>query len=330
MAVTSKDIARELGISQSTVSRALRAIACRRRDAAASARCRPTAELHPEPCCQEADHPENANRWSRRRRHHQSVLSRAARHPPQRVRARELPNDPAQRADRRPTRAACAQLINGGAVDGLVYVSAVLGIPLRRGWAPTVLLDGDQLRRRMRSCPQRGGGRPSGCRGTPQPRPPTHRSDRGAGEHLDEPGSGARFHKTVRASGAPLDERLRRVGQFSHKSGYQWCLDLLAADPRPTALFAANDGIAFGALDAARRLSVRVPEELSVVGFDDIDMAGWEGFNLTTAPSRSPRWRAPPPGSSWSESTPESPCLPEGESSRSSSSTTTLAAAPPG
>ena len=40
--------------------------------------------------------------------------------------------------------------------------------------------------------------------------------------------------------------------------------------------------IAFGALDAARRVGVRVPAELSIVGFDDIDMAGWEGFNLTT------------------------------------------------
>jgi hypothetical protein len=81
---------------------------------------------------------------------------------------------------------------------------------------------------------------------------------------------------------ATIDETLRRVGQFSHHSGYQWCLDLLAAEPRPTAVFAANDVIAFGALDAARRVGVRVPAELSIVGFDDIDMAGWEGFNLTT------------------------------------------------
>jgi LacI family transcriptional regulator len=47
-------------------------------------------------------------------------------------------------------------------------------------------------------------------------------------------------------------------------------------------VFAANDVIAFGALDAARRVGVRVPAELSIVGFDDIDMAGWEGFSLTT------------------------------------------------
>jgi LacI family transcriptional regulator len=90
------------------------------------------------------------------------------------------------------------------------------------------------------------------------------------------------FREQLSASGVRLDEALRRVGQFSHASGYQWCLDLLAAEPRPTAVFAANDVIAFGALDAARRVGVRVPEELSIVGFDDIDMAGWEGFDLTT------------------------------------------------
>src|SRR4029079_1768869 len=90
------------------------------------------------------------------------------------------------------------------------------------------------------------------------------------------------FREQLKASGVGFDEALRRVGQFSHSSGYQWCLDLLAAEPRPTAVFAANDVIAFGALDAARRVGVRVPVELSIVGFDDIDMAGWEGFNLTT------------------------------------------------
>ena len=90
------------------------------------------------------------------------------------------------------------------------------------------------------------------------------------------------FREGLQACGVQFDEALRRVGQFSHHSGYQWCLDLLAAEPRPTAIFAANDLIAFGALDAARRVGVRVPDELSIVGFDDIDMAGWEGFNLTT------------------------------------------------
>ena len=180
-----------------------------------------------------------------------------------------------------------AELVNGGAVDGLVYVSAVLGMPLPgRGSSarPVVLLNREL-------CPasvdtvvsdNRGGGRAvaDALHGLGHrrialiggPENTSTSKDRELG-----------FTEQLRALGAPLEARMRRVGQFSHKSGYQWCLDLLAGDDRPTAVFAANDVIAFGALDAARRLRVRVPEELSVVGFDDIDMASWEGFNLTTA-----------------------------------------------
>ena len=110
-----------------------------------------------------------------------------------------------------------------------------------------------------------------GSRSSPGPENTTTSRDRERG-----------FREQLKASGVPFDESLRRVGQFSHHSGYQWCLDLLASEPRPTAVFAANDVIAFGALDAARRVGVRVPSELSIVGFDDIDMAGWEGFDLTT------------------------------------------------
>ena len=131
---------------------------------------------------------------------------------------------------------------------------------------------------RLRQPPRRAARR----RGDGRARPPADRADRRAREHDDEPRPRARLPRAAQACGVQFDETLRRVGQFSHHSGYQWCLDLLAAEPRPTAVFAANDVIAFGALDAARRVGVRVPAELSIVGFDDIDMAGWEGFNLTT------------------------------------------------
>jgi LacI family transcriptional regulator, galactose operon repressor len=81
---------------------------------------------------------------------------------------------------------------------------------------------------------------------------------------------------------AGLEVAARRVGEFTHQSGYQWCLDLLREPSPPTAIFAANDVIAFGVLDAAKRMGVRVPEDLSVIGYDDIEMAGWELFGLTT------------------------------------------------
>ena len=177
-------------------------------------------------------------------------------------------------------------LVNGAAVDGLVYVSATLDAPLpgrgRRDipivlvnryiestQADTVVADNHRGGRLVAEAMVELGHRRIALIAGPENTTTSRDRERG-------------FREELRARGIRFDETLRRVGQFSHSSGYQWCLDLLAAEQRPTAVFAGNDVIAFGALDAARRVGVRVPAELSIVGFDDIDMAGWEGFNLTT------------------------------------------------
>jgi LacI family transcriptional regulator len=75
---------------------------------------------------------------------------------------------------------------------------------------------------------------------------------------------------------------LRRTGTYSHQNGYQSALDLLSLPAAPTAIACANDVIAFGALDAAAQLGLEVPRELTVLGFDDMPMAGWRAFDLTT------------------------------------------------
>ena len=288
MAVTSNDIAKELGISQSTVSRALRddprvAASTRRRVIEAAERRNYTPNLA-------------ARSLITRRTRTVGVVVSDITNPFYPELIDILHNEFAlanyrtillnERTDAR-LEQHVAELVHGGAADGLVYVSAVLGAPLLgRGSSarPVVLLN------REISSPttdvvvsdNTGGGRAvaqamlsHGHRRIALIAGPENTStsrDRERG-----------FTEQLQASGAPLDPRLRRVGQYSHASGYQWCLDLLAAELRPTAVFAANDVVAFGALDAARRLGIRVPEELSIVGFDDIDMAGWEAFNLTTA-----------------------------------------------
>jgi DNA-binding LacI/PurR family transcriptional regulator len=56
----------------------------------------------------------------------------------------------------------------------------------------------------------------------------------------------------------------------------------LAVDPRPTALIAATDQLALGAVEAAREAGLRVPEDLSIVGFDDVPGAAWSRPGLTT------------------------------------------------
>lgn len=82
--------------------------------------------------------------------------------------------------------------------------------------------------------------------------------------------------------GVAFDETLRREGSFTHHSGHQHCTELLRLPQPPSAIVCASDVVAFGALDAAKRLGVRVPGELSVIGYDDLAMAGWEAFALTT------------------------------------------------
>lgn len=70
---------------------------------------------------------------------------------------------------------------------------------------------------------------------------------------------------------------------FSHESGVAQVSALLAADVPPTAVFCVNDLSAFGAIDGARAHGVDVPDDLWVVGFDDIEMASWQAYDLTTA-----------------------------------------------
>jgi LacI family transcriptional regulator len=79
-----------------------------------------------------------------------------------------------------------------------------------------------------------------------------------------------------------LDPSLVREGPYSHQSGYQHTRELLRLDEPPTAILCGNDVIAFGAIDAAQSLRVRVPREVSIVGFDDVPMASWEVFQLST------------------------------------------------
>jgi LacI family transcriptional regulator len=71
-------------------------------------------------------------------------------------------------------------------------------------------------------------------------------------------------------------------GAFTEASGYRAAEQLLSAGVRPTAIFAGNDSMAVGALSAARQLGLRVPEDVAVVGFDDVPIAEYVSPALTT------------------------------------------------
>jgi DNA-binding LacI/PurR family transcriptional regulator len=74
-------------------------------------------------------------------------------------------------------------------------------------------------------------------------------------------------------SDAHLDAPLVCYGAFTQESGYEMARQMLVTTPRPTALFAANNFIAIGTLKALKEANLRVPEDISLVGFDDLPPA---------------------------------------------------------
>ncbi|CAN5877638.1 LacI family DNA-binding transcriptional regulator [soil metagenome] len=89
-------------------------------------------------------------------------------------------------------------------------------------------------------------------------------------------------HEALAAAGATAAPELEVAGDFSEQSGHRAALELVELESRPTALFAANDSMAIGALSALREAGVRVPDEMAVAGFDDIPIARYVSPPLTT------------------------------------------------
>jgi DNA-binding LacI/PurR family transcriptional regulator len=92
----------------------------------------------------------------------------------------------------------------------------------------------------------------------------------------------AGYRAGLEAAGLGWDDRLVREGDFGERSGYEAARAALAAHPRPTAIFAANDLMAIGAMAAARDAGLAVPEDVSIVGFDGIELGSFVRPALTT------------------------------------------------
>jgi LacI family transcriptional regulator len=84
------------------------------------------------------------------------------------------------------------------------------------------------------------------------------------------------------AAGLDVDETLIASGHFTYRSGLEAAEKLLASDHRPTAIFASNDDMAAAAIAVAQRLGLRVPDDLTVCGFDDTAVASVIWPQLTT------------------------------------------------
>jgi len=90
------------------------------------------------------------------------------------------------------------------------------------------------------------------------------------------------YRTALEGAGVAVDPALVRHGDFFVGGGYLHGSELLALPDPPTAIFAGSDLQALGVLRAARERGLRVPEDLSVVGYDDLPVAAWIGPPLTT------------------------------------------------
>ncbi|GAA4583810.1 LacI family DNA-binding transcriptional regulator [Planotetraspora phitsanulokensis] len=90
------------------------------------------------------------------------------------------------------------------------------------------------------------------------------------------------YRAALETAGLGIDPELIRNGDFLVNSGHVQAHNLLSLPEPPTAIFAGSDLQAFGVFEAARQRGLRVPEDLSVVGFDDLPLARSAWPPLTT------------------------------------------------
>ena len=90
------------------------------------------------------------------------------------------------------------------------------------------------------------------------------------------------YRDSLKENGGSWDEEIEFDGDFTEASGYIAAQRMLMDGDRPTALFASNDAMAIGALGAFREADVRVPEDVAVIGFDDIAISAYVNPPLTS------------------------------------------------
>jgi LacI family transcriptional regulator len=90
------------------------------------------------------------------------------------------------------------------------------------------------------------------------------------------------YRSAMEAADLPLDPDLMQWGDFHVDGGFKEAVAMLSLPEPPSAIFAGSDLQALGVLEAARVQHVRVPADLSVVGFDDLPLSKWSSPPLTT------------------------------------------------
>lgn len=90
------------------------------------------------------------------------------------------------------------------------------------------------------------------------------------------------FQTALMESGLEMKPEYLKIGDWNYEFGQRMCLELMELPDRPTAIFAMNDMMALGALEAASKSNIHVPEDLSIIGFDNIESSLYSNPKLTT------------------------------------------------
>ncbi len=90
------------------------------------------------------------------------------------------------------------------------------------------------------------------------------------------------FKDAMTEKGLNLNNDWIRIGDFNEISGYEAMLEILNSEKIPSAIFAGNDAIAFGAMDAIKESGLKIPDNISIVGFDDDILSRYLNPSLTT------------------------------------------------
>ncbi|QWF22983.1 LacI family transcriptional regulator [Nocardioides sp. LMS-CY] len=94
------------------------------------------------------------------------------------------------------------------------------------------------------------------------------------------------FERVMHQAGLPVNGLISVAESTRQESGAPAMAELLGADEPPTAVFVANDSLAIGAIEACAARGVRIPDDVAIVGFDNIWVAHLHGVQLTTVDSR--------------------------------------------
>jgi LacI family transcriptional regulator, galactose operon repressor len=111
---------------------------------------------------------------------------------------------------------------------------------------------------------------------------------KGAPSHLQ---TGLRYNgyrRALKERGLPFNQTLIQTGDFTYQSGVQCAFELFQQESPPTAIFACNDDMAAGAIAAAHQSGLKVPQDVTIVGFDDIASAAslWPPLTTVKQPIR--------------------------------------------